>query len=265
MIELHPSLLPSLTPWFPAGSPGIGALAEHVLRTGNGRWWCDRPGNPRILAVSCGDHALLRGDPRGLASEELRPLATHYVHASAGFAASLHTALEGVTPWERMMYVRRAPALPARPPRGVTVRRLLACDARALAALGPQASWIHGTWGGPHGLAGSGAAWGAFHRRELLAVACAYFAGSRYEDVAVLADPGHRRRHLGLACVSALCEDIAARGRTPTWSCARDNRPNRLLAWRAGFRLEHEYVHYATRGPRTPSPPHRAPDPSESR
>ncbi|MFD6887447.1 GNAT family N-acetyltransferase [Streptomyces sp. NPDC059957] len=69
---------------------------------------------------------------------------------------------------------------------------------------------------------------------------------SQYEDVAALADPGHRRQHLTLACVTALCQDIAARGRTPSWTCSRDNRPSRLLAWLAGFRLTREYVHYGT-------------------
>ncbi|MFJ7587489.1 GNAT family N-acetyltransferase [Streptomyces sp. NPDC097617] len=64
--------------------------------------------------------------------------------------------------------------------------------------------------------------------------------------VAALADPGHRRQHLALACVTALCADIASRGRTPSWTCSRDNRPSRLLAWSAGFRLTREYVHYAT-------------------
>ncbi|WP_308072246.1 GNAT family N-acetyltransferase [Streptomyces bambusae] len=145
-----------------------------------------------------------------------------------------------------MVYVHHAPALPARPPRGTTVRRLTAEDADALADLGPQAAWIHGTWGGPHALAASGAAWGAFHRGRLRAVACTYVLGSRHEDLAVFADPGHRRQHLALACVNALCADIAARGRTPSWTCSRDNKPSRLLAWRAGFRLRHEYVHYCT-------------------
>ncbi|WP_324290827.1 GNAT family N-acetyltransferase [Streptomyces sp. H27-S2] len=66
--------------------------------------------------------------------------------------------------------------------------------------------------------------------------------------------PGHRRQHLALACVAALCADIAARGRTPSWSCSRDNRPSRLLAWSAGFRLTREYIHYATGPARTRAP-----------
>ncbi|MFD4945149.1 GNAT family N-acetyltransferase [Streptomyces sp. NPDC058239] len=56
-----------------------------------------------------------------------------------------------------------------------------------------------------------------------------------------------RRRYLAHACVAGLCADIAARGRIASWSCSRGNRPSRLLAWTSGFRLEREYVHYATR------------------
>ncbi|MCX5380831.1 GNAT family N-acetyltransferase [Streptomyces sp. NBC_00091] len=250
MIEIQPSRLPALAPWFPAGAPGVAALAEHVLTTGNGRWWADRSLAPRVLAVESGDHVLLRGAPQALPPAALGPLASHYVQAPAGFVPLLRTAFARLDPWERMVYLRAAPALPAQPPRGTSVRRLTIEDAPALAALGPGAGWIHSTWGGPHGLAGSGAAWGAFRRGQLLAVACTYLLGSRYEDVAVLAAPGHRRQHLALACVTALCEDIAARGRTPSWSCSRDNRPSRLLAWRAGFRLHREYVHYATGGVR---------------
>ncbi|WP_407835819.1 GNAT family N-acetyltransferase [Streptomyces sp. DSM 116496] len=77
-------------------------------------------------------------------------------------------------------------------------------------------------------------------------MACTYGLGSRYEDVAVHTDPGRRSQHLVLACVNALCEDTAARGRMPSWSCFRHNRTGRLLAWQAGFRLQREYVHYST-------------------
>ncbi|MFI5525753.1 hypothetical protein [Streptomyces platensis] len=35
----------------------------------------------------------------------------------------------------------------------------------------------------------------------------------------------------------------------PERTCSRDNRPSRLVAWTAGFRLEHEYVHYLTGQP----------------
>lgn len=230
------------------------ALAEHALATGHGRWFADRSAEPRVLAVACGGHALLRGRAGVLRAQDVRPLASGYVEAPAHFVPVMRAAFTRLDPWERMVYVHEEPARPARPPHGVTIRPLTAEDAEALAALGPQAQWIHGTWGGPHGLAGSGAARGAFHHDRLLALACTYVLGSRYEDVAVFAAPGHRRRHLALACVNALCEDIADRGRTPSWTCSRDHRPSRLLAWHAGFRLRQEYVHHATGAGRSQEP-----------
>ncbi|WP_330299847.1 GNAT family N-acetyltransferase [Streptomyces sp. NBC_00503] len=245
-MELRRSRHPALARWFPVGASGVAALAEHVLTTGNGLWWADRPDSPRVVAVSCGDRVVLRGDPDELPSSVLASLAVTRVEAPEQFAPAMRAVLSRVEPREWMVYVQEEPPLQVRPPRGATVRRLTAEDAPALAGLPPEASWIHATWGGPHGLAGSGAAWGAFQRGRLLAVACTYLMGSRYEDVAVHADPGHCGQHLALACVNALCEDIAARGRMPSWSCSRHNRPSRLLAWQAGFRLQREYVHYAT-------------------
>ncbi|MFG2628144.1 GNAT family N-acetyltransferase [Streptomyces sp. NPDC048473] len=250
-IQIPSHSLPALARWFPAGAPGPAALAEHVLRTGAGHWWADRAVEPQAVAVSCADHVLLRGDPRAIAPGSLAPLAGSYIEAPDHFLPALGASFGRIVPGERMVYVHRAPATsPApRPPRGVTVRRLVPEDARALAALGPDAAWLHAGWNGPSGLAASGLGRAAFHKDRILAVACTYFLGSAYEDIACFTVPEHRRRHLAHACVADLCADIAARGRTPSWSCSRGNRPSRLLAWTSGFRLEREYVHYATREP----------------
>ncbi|MFF4583804.1 GNAT family N-acetyltransferase [Streptomyces sp. NPDC001373] len=253
VIEL-PSPGPSaLARWFPGGAPGLAALPEHVIATGGGRWWADRAVAPKAVAVSSGDHLLLRGDPGALNPDALARFAGSYVEAPARFLPFLGAAFQRIDPWERMVYVRSAAATGARPAHGVTVRRLTPGDAPAVVALGPGAAWIHRTWGGPERLASSGLCWGAFHRGRALSLACTYFLGSRYEDVAALAALGHRRQHLALACVSALCQDIEARGRTASWTCSRDNRPSRLLAWSAGFRLTREYVHYATGPARIPA------------
>ncbi|ANZ13834.1 FR47-like protein [Streptomyces noursei ATCC 11455] len=249
MIELSPTQATAVAHRFAAGPPGAKALAEHALAPGAGRWWADRPVAPRAVAVACADHLLLRGEPTALAPLALAPFSAHYVQAPARFLPLLGRAFDGLVPWERMGYVHRVPVLPPRPPRGVTVRRLLPADAPSVAALGPESAWIHASWGGPEGLAASGHGWAAFARGRVLALACTYFRGSAYEDVACLTVPEHRRQRLALACVSALCQDIAARGHTPGWTCSRDNRPSRLLAWTAGFRLEHEYVHYLTGRP----------------
>ncbi|MER8042882.1 GNAT family N-acetyltransferase [Streptomyces sp. NPDC094032] len=237
---------PSAARAFPTGAPGTSTLAEHVLTTGHGHWWSDRTEHPRIVGVSCAGHTLLAGDPTAVTPAELTPLAGHYVEAPDRFLPALGAAFERLDPWERMLYVHRVPVEGPHPPWGVTVRRLTADDSPALAALDPTMAWIHASWGGPIGLAGSGHGWAAFRRDRILAVACTRFAGGAYEDVACVTAPEERRRRLALACVTGLTADIAARGRTASWCCSRDNRPSRLLAWTAGFRLAREYTHYAT-------------------
>ncbi|MET9464674.1 hypothetical protein ABZY44_07575 [Streptomyces sp. NPDC006544] len=135
------------------------------------------------------NHVLLRGDPAALSPEALAPFAGNYIEAPARFLPALGGAFTRIDPWERMVYVHQAPAMAARPARGITVRRLTPQDASALVALGPKAAWIHRTWGDPEQLAASALGWGAFHRGRVLSVACTYFLGSGYEDVAALADP----------------------------------------------------------------------------
>ncbi|MGW3716303.1 SDR family NAD(P)-dependent oxidoreductase [Streptomyces sp. NPDC005133] len=224
MIELLPHRLPALSRWFPAGAPGPAALAEHVLTTGIGRFWADHAVQPRAIAVDCAAHVLLRGDPGALVPAELAPLGSRYIEAPARFLPVLGASFDRIMPWERMVYIRQEePTSLARTPKGVTVRRITAADADSLTALGPGAAWIHASWGGPAGLAGSGHAWGAFHQGEAVAVACTYFLGSAYEDLAVVTAPDHRRRQLALSCVTALCADVTARGHTPSWSCSRHN------------------------------------------
>lgn len=80
-------------------------------------------------------------------------------------------------------------------------------------------------------------------------MACTYHLGSAYEDVACITAPDHLRQQLGLVCATALCANIAARGRTASWSCSRGDCPSRLPAWTAGFRLERAYVHHAVGRP----------------
>ncbi|KOG33762.1 MULTISPECIES: GNAT family N-acetyltransferase [Streptomyces] len=253
MLIPHPAHQPpSCARSFPVGAPGTATLAEHVLTTGHGTWWTDRPVRPRAVAVTSGRHALLAGDPTALAPADLSPLAGHCVEASARFLPVLTAAFDLLQPWDRMLYLHQADPATARLPRGTAVRRLRADDGPALAAAGLALGWTFATWGGAEGLARSGHGWAAFRKGRVLAVACARFTGSRYEDVACATDPGERRRHLALACVTGLTADVAARGRTATWSCSRENRASRLLAWTAGFRLHREYVHHTT-GPATVS------------
>ncbi|MGW7385735.1 GNAT family N-acetyltransferase [Streptomyces sp. NPDC054794] len=250
MIELSPRQLPALTRWFPAGTAGPAAIGEHVLTTGVGRWWADRADRPRVVAVSCAGHVVLRGIPDTLGPEVLAPLAGSRVDAPARFLPALGAAFDRLTPWERMVWTLQVTPQPAHVPIGVTVRRLEPADADAVHALGPDASWLSASWGGPYGLAASGHTWVAVGGSgRILAVACTYFRGSRFEDLAVYTVPDRRRHHLALACVTSLCADITARGHVPSWNCSVHNRSSRLLAWTAGFRLVREYLHYAVGSP----------------
>ncbi|MFF3152009.1 GNAT family N-acetyltransferase [Streptomyces sp. NPDC057910] len=246
MIELALPQLASLVAQLDATEPGPSALAEHVLTTGNGHALADRAGRPRVLALDCARHVLLRGDPDSLEPGDLAPLAHRRIDAPASFLPFLADAFDQVVPRERMVYVRQQPAAPPRPPRTVTIRPLTSSDAPALAALPADSAWIHASWGGPSGLARSGHAWGAFRQERLLALACTYFRGAAYEDIAVFTAPGRRHQRLAPHCVLALSRDITARGRGVSWTCSRHDRPSRLLAWTAGFRLVREYVHYAS-------------------
>ncbi|GGS12322.1 hypothetical protein GCM10010252_59630 [Streptomyces aureoverticillatus] len=270
MIPLQRQQLPDLSRWFTAAAPGAAALPEHVLAHGTGQWWADRVDAPRALAVSCAGHVLLRGDPRAVSPGGLAPFGTHHVEAPPRFLPVLGAAFDRLVPAERMVYVHREHVDAPKPPRGVRVRRVSGDDALAFAALWADSGWLHASWGGAAALAASGHAVAAFDRGgRVVSVACSYFAGEAYEDVAVATAPEHRRKGLAHACVAALTADVAARGRIASWSCARDNRPSRLLAWTAGFRLEHEYTQYVTGTPRaahvtgTPTPAEVAPGQAE--
>ncbi|GHE00845.1 GNAT family N-acetyltransferase [Streptomyces alanosinicus] len=250
MIEISPPDPRALARWFPTHSPGPAMIGEHVLATGIGRWWADRPVQPSTAAVSCAGHVVLRGSPEELTPALLAPLAGNRVEAPARFLPALGAAFDRLTPWERMIWTLQATPQPATVPHAVTVRRLEPADTDAVHALGPDASWLSASWGGPPGLAASGHAWAAMARNgRVLAVACTYFRGTGHEDVAVYTIPDHRRHRIALACVTALCADITSRGHTPSWNCSLHNRASRLLAWNAGFRLVGEYVHYAVGSP----------------
>ncbi|WP_424886876.1 GNAT family N-acetyltransferase [Streptomyces sp. XH2] len=233
--------------WFPAGMPGLGAMPDHARFTRTGRWWADRPSAPRAAAVSCAGYTLMGGDPRAVPPGALAPLAYGYFAVPDRFLPLLGEAFERIVPWERMLWVRGDDALtpPSVTGMNITVRRLTSADAAAVHGLGPELSWIADTWGGPHGLAASGHGWGAFRDGRLLSLACTYFRGSSYEDIAVATRPEERGRGLATACVRSLCADITARGTLPTWTCSRHNEPSRRLAATTGFRLHRQYVHYA--------------------
>lgn len=138
MLNLPSHRLPAPVRWFPTGAAGSAALTEHVLTTEAGRGWVDRVIQPCVLAAECADHVLLRGDPQALTPRDLPVFADHCVEAPGRFLPLFGAACERVVPWQRVVYVKRSSVPAARPPRGVTVRRLNARDARALTTLPPS-------------------------------------------------------------------------------------------------------------------------------
>ena len=253
MIELPVSVLTAdrrWPRWFPPGTPGPLVLAEHVRATGTGRCWADGALLPQVVAVGSAGHVLLSGDPRAVTPESLAPLAHSWVTAPSRFLPLLGAAFERLVPWERMVWAHTDPVGAVTVPAGVTVRRLHAADGPALHDLDTDVGWVTRTWGGPLAAASSGHFWGAVRPDGLLvSLACTYFLGSRREEIGVITVPEARRQGLALACVAGLCADIAARGRTPGWTCSRDNLASRRPAWRSGFRLVHEHVHHMTGAP----------------
>ncbi|MGI9148490.1 MAG: GNAT family N-acetyltransferase [Chloroflexota bacterium] len=89
------------------------------------------------------------------------------------------------------------------------------------------------------GLAASGYAWGAFAYNQLVAAACSFFVGDRYEDIGVVTDPAHRGLALSTTCAAGLCDDIQRRGHQPTWTTATDHHASLRAAERLGFVVHH--------------------------
>lgn len=249
MIELPPTYWSAAAARYPTGVPGPAIAVEHARRPGVARWWVDRLASPAAIAVACGGRLLLRGNARAFHAEEIAPFDGMSAVADGGFLPLLGNTFERVVPRERLVFVRTA-QLPAAPvPAHTRIRRLDTADRNPLAA--EQFAWLGRTWGGAAQLAESGRAWGAFRGGRLVSVACTYFEGTAYEDITAATLPEHRGQGLASACVSALGAEVAARGRTATWTCSHDNHAARRLARTAGFRLAREYVEYKLGPPRT--------------
>lgn len=230
---------PLLDSFFRPETPGPGTLAAHVLLTGNGAYWADRPLSPRTLLVHCGPHRLLRGEPRLLAPERLAPLGRGQFSAPERFLPLLGRTFDPVMPWVRVICVQQRPPRPVDLPPGIRLRPLTTAAAAAqLASLEPGLGWITETWGpnGPNRApAAAAGAWGAFFRGRLVSVAATYLRGLVHEDVAVVTVPEFRRSGLALACVGAVTGAVRRRGRIPTWTVPASNGPSRALAEAAGF------------------------------
>lgn len=236
MLRLTPDQVAALRDWFLPERPGP-LVGLHVLQTGHGRFLADRWPDPEVLLAESGGNYALVGDPAPLDPADLVGCVAGFVDAPERFVPRLQAAFPDLVVWERVIL-----ALPGRPP-GASghhqlVRRLDAADADHLRGFTPESAWISKTWGGPAGLAASGHAWGAFVEGRLASVACSFFVGARYEDIGVVTEPEFRGLGLSAACAGALCVDIQARGRTPSWTTSPDNLASLRVAEKLGFALQ---------------------------
>jgi GNAT superfamily N-acetyltransferase len=245
MIEQSLADTTVLRTMFTAEQPHAEAAAGHLAGTGHGRWWLDRPDDPRAVAVEVAGNWLLRGDPDALPAHRLRGLVKGFVDAPAEFEPTLRAAAERITTWERIYFVLDGEVVAPPTPDGAEIRQLRADDAGAIAGLCDSLAWITRTWGGPAGLAANRLAWGAFVDGALVSMACTFFLGFRHEELAVVTEPHARRRGLSTACAAGLCEDIRARGRRPSWSTSTANAASRGTAERLGFHAVREGLLYA--------------------
>jgi GNAT superfamily N-acetyltransferase len=241
MIQLDPSLIPEVRPWFTPEQPGPIALAKHVMNTGYGRCWTDQWPEPRAVLIEAAGNYLLRGDPAALTPEALRPHIQGFVDAAEAFLPLLHATFDRIVAWERVIY-----ALSGTPrwstPKGFVVRRLGWEDAAHLEGLSDEVNWVYKTWVTPANLAASGYAWGAFAGERLVSVANIFFLGDEYEEIGVVTEPEFRGLGLNAACVGGLCEDIQRRGHIPSWTTSTDNPASQRVAEKVGFTFDRHDV-----------------------
>lgn len=254
MVELTREQVAALRDWLGPERPGP-LVAQHVANTGHGACHADRWPGPRAVLASCGGNHALAGDPVALRGSGLLDGLTGFVDAPKPFAPLLGETFGDVKTWGRVILALDGPPEPVRARGDHPVRRLGPADAGGLGALGDETSWISASWGGPAGLAASGTAWGAFDGARLVAVACPFFVGWRFEDVGVATEPDARGLGLSAACAAAVCADVRARGRTPSWTTSHDNLASLRVAEKLGFARRRD-DRLLVVGVPIPEPPH---------
>lgn len=241
-IQLAPTQLATLRDWFRPERPGP-LVGLHVIHTGHGAGLADRWPNPRALLVDSAGNSSLAGAPDALTPDDLKPRIAGFVEAPAAFVPLLQRTFADVRVWSRVIFdLETKPRFAL--PQDWRIRRLDPDDVQRLWGLSSESSWIWKTWDSPAALAASGYAWGAFAAERLVSVACTFFVGERYEDIGVVTELAFGGRGLSVACAGALCEDILARGRTPSWSTSMDNTPSIRVAEKLGFTLQRHDVLY---------------------
>ncbi|MGH7490936.1 MAG: GNAT family N-acetyltransferase [bacterium] len=243
MILLTPSQMATLRDWFAPDRPGP-LVGMHVLQTGNGACFVDRWPQPRVLLADSAGNYSFAGDPETLKPADLKARIAGFVEAPERFVPVLRAAFPSLQTWERVIFDLQTKPRFSCPP-AQAIRRLEPADAFHLWGLSPEVNWIVKTWGGPAGLAASGRAWGAFANDRLVAVACAFYVGERFEDLGVVTEPEFRGMGLSVACAGGLCEDIQSRGHRPSWTTSPDNTASIRVAEKLGFILQRRDVLFA--------------------
>jgi RimJ/RimL family protein N-acetyltransferase len=244
MILLTPDQTRSLKGWFLPERPGP-LIGLHVILTGNGTCFTDRWPDPRAVLVDTAGNTSLSGVASAVTPADLQSRIRGFVETSPELVPVLEAAFPELKAWERVVFVRPSAS------RSTTrsgfqdgpkpqIRPLKPANAEDLQGLSPEITWISKTWGGPQGLAASGCAWGAFIDRQLASVACTFFYGEKYEDIGVVTEPEFRGLGLSTACAAALCDDIQARGRQPSWTTSPDNTASLRVAEKLGFVFQRE-------------------------
>jgi RimJ/RimL family protein N-acetyltransferase len=242
MLLLSPDQSATLRSWFLPDHPGP-LVGLHVINTGNGACFVDRWPDLRSAFIATRDNGSLVGQPDEAFLQNLRIEIEHYVDAAEPWQPALQATFPNLQIGDRVIFAGTTPR--AEMPAGTRARRLGPADAYTIWGLGPETSWIAKTWGGPAGLAASGMAWGAFYDTRLVAVACSFFVGDRYEEIGVATEPAFRGQGLSTACTAGLCEDIAARGRLPSWTTSTDNVASIRVAEKLGFTYQRSGELYA--------------------
>lgn len=154
MIRLTTEQTAKLTDWFLPERPGP-LIGSHVINTGNGLCLVDRWPAPQAVLVEIAGNYTLLGEPQVLTPTDIQPHIKGVVEADPAFAPLLRAAFSDLRMWSRVVLAQ--PEV-----RGMvtasdySVRRLASADTHLLQSLDPGLAWISNTWGGPHGLAGSG-------------------------------------------------------------------------------------------------------------
>lgn len=216
-------------------------MGLHVLNTQMGSFRVDRWPNPTVVLAETGGNWSLIGHPGALSPDDLRELAGGFIDAGASFEPLLRSAFPDLIEWSRIiMQLPDATGVSVEPVQA-TIRPLVARDGARVASLDSELAWISSTWDGPVRLAASGMAWGAFvEDARLVSIACSFFVGDHYEDIGIVTQPGHRRRGFSFACAAALCRDIRARGRIPSWSTSPYNIASQGVAEKLGFFVDRD-------------------------